>query len=499
MSPITAAIYLRISSDPTGQQLGVMRQREDCSKLCAEKGWKAVEYIDNDTSASTGKRRPAYEAMMADVRDGRIGAVIAWDLDRLHRRPIELEAFMATADEHHLALATVSGDVDLSTAQGRLIARLKGSVAAHEIEHKRARQLRAAKQSAERGLPKWRKAFGYMPYTGTKESDTGERTPNPETAPLVKRVYAHIIAGGSISDGVRMLNGEGAFGLSGKPWTPSTLSLFLRKPRNAGLRDHNDELVIGSDGAPVKGTWTPLVDETTWRTVQAILSAPGRAPGKKTVRKHLLTGVLRCGKPGCDGYLNGTWVMHRTGGTSGRPKAGETKQHSGQVAHSITYQCKTCRGVSVHADFVEPLVYRVIGARLAEPDAVDLLRAKQFDPVEAKKLEDEKQTLYGQIRAANAEYDDGVIDGRRLAARTERVNEKLAVIEAQMNDAERCRVFEGLPLGTPEVVDAVKRLSPDRLRAVISVVVEFTVAPVGKGRRVNGERFDPERVTTTWL
>ncbi|MDT5078133.1 MAG: hypothetical protein QOJ80_2770 [Mycobacterium sp.] len=415
--------------------------------------------------------------MLADIRDGRIDAVVCWHLDRLHRAPIELEHFMALADEHKINLATVTGDVDLSSDDGQFMARIMGAVARKEVDRKRARQLRAAQQSAQRGLPKWRSAFGYLPYTGTKETDTGQREPNPETAPLVKRVYAHIIAGGSISDGVRMLNGEGAFGLSGKPWTPSTLSLFLRKPRNAGLRDHNDELVIGSDGQPVKGTWTPLVDESTWRTVQAILTAPGRAPGKKTVRKHLLTGVLACGKEGCGGYLSG----YQSG--------------NGDRA----YRCKECFGVSIRAGFVEPIVYSVVGARLAESDAVDLLRAKQFDPELARKLDDEKQTLYGQIRAANAEYDDGIIDGRRLAARTERVNEKLAVIEAQLNDAERCRVFEDIPLGRPEAADAVKRLSPDRLRAVINVVVEFTVAPVGKGRRVNGERFDPDRVTTTWL
>ena len=55
---------------------------------------------------------------------------------------------MALADAHHLALATVSGDVDLSTAQGRLVARMKGTVAAHEIEHMKARQRRAG--TAER-------------------------------------------------------------------------------------------------------------------------------------------------------------------------------------------------------------------------------------------------------------------------------------------------------------------------------------------------------------
>src|ERR1700745_1863499 len=112
-----AAVYLRISSDPNGDQLGVTRQREDCERLCAERGWTPVEYLDNDISASNGKHRPAYERMLADIESGAVGAVVAWDLDRLHRRPIELEKFMELADVHRLALATVSGDVDLSTQQ----------------------------------------------------------------------------------------------------------------------------------------------------------------------------------------------------------------------------------------------------------------------------------------------------------------------------------------------------------------------------------------------
>ncbi|AFE16493.1 integrase [Mycobacterium tuberculosis RGTB327] len=70
---------------------------------------------------------------------------------------------MSLADEKRLALATVAGDVDLATPQGRLVARLKGSVAAHETEHKKARQRRAARQKAERGHPNWSKAFGYLP------------------------------------------------------------------------------------------------------------------------------------------------------------------------------------------------------------------------------------------------------------------------------------------------------------------------------------------------
>ena len=66
--------------------IGIDRQRQDCIKLCDGKGWTRVEYTDNDTSASNGKKRPAYERMLTDIETGAIGAVVAWDLDRLHRR-----------------------------------------------------------------------------------------------------------------------------------------------------------------------------------------------------------------------------------------------------------------------------------------------------------------------------------------------------------------------------------------------------------------------------
>ena len=191
--------------------------------------------------------------MLADIRDGAIGAVVAWDLDRLHRRPIELEAFMALADEKHLALATVSGDVDLSTAQGRLVARLKGSVAAHEGEHRKARQLRATRQLAERGVPNWTRAFGYL-------GDT--RQPDPATAPLVKQAYAAVLAGASLGDVCRLFNEAGAMTVNGKPWTPTVVSKFLRKPRNAGLRTYGVRYGrVTRDDIVGQGNWPALVDE----------------------------------------------------------------------------------------------------------------------------------------------------------------------------------------------------------------------------------------------
>ena len=60
----SAAIYARISSDQTGEGLGVARQLEDCRRLAADRGWPVTtEYVDNDITAST---RPA--SMSASIR-----------------------------------------------------------------------------------------------------------------------------------------------------------------------------------------------------------------------------------------------------------------------------------------------------------------------------------------------------------------------------------------------------------------------------------------------
>jgi len=76
-TPQHAAIYARISSDAEGIGAGVARQVKDCRMLANRLGWRiAGEYVDNDLSAWTGKRRPEYERLLADLSDGLIDAVV---------------------------------------------------------------------------------------------------------------------------------------------------------------------------------------------------------------------------------------------------------------------------------------------------------------------------------------------------------------------------------------------------------------------------------------
>lgn len=473
----TAAVYLRISLDKTGEELGVTRQREDCLAECKRRGWTPVEYVDNDLSASrfARKDRPAYQRMLADMRDGKVQAVVTYKADRLHRKPSEGEEFIDIANAKHIELATVTGFFELSTSEGRAMYRQMCGWAAYESDVKSDRQCRAAKQLAERGKPKWRKAFGYLPETRPKEEDDGTRQPDERTAPLVKEAYRMVLAGNSLGDICRMLNGARAYGLNGKPWTATTISLFLRNPRNAGLRAHNGEIVG-------QGTWPGLVDENTWHDAQSVLNQPSRKPGRKSVQKHLLTGMLTCGK--CGHHLSGMW--------------GTQAHKDSPKAHSIVYGCKGCRGVSIRAEHVEPLLSRYVAERLSRPDAIDLLLAEQHDTEQAQATRDELSGLYARLDTIAADYAEGLLDARQLKTASDIVRTKIATLEAAQQDQDRVRVFADLPLGQPEIIDKLSSLSEDRYRAVLDVLLTATVAPVGKGHRVNGERFDPDRLQITW-
>lgn len=277
------AIYVRISLDVSGERLGVQRQLEDCQALAVALGWTVVQvYEDNDLSASKAKVvRPAYERMMADFEAGRIDALIVYDLDRLTRKPAELETFIDAADRLRLQLANVSGDVDLATASGRMIARIKGAVARQEAERIGERIARRAQQLAESGVPHGgrRRAFGYT--KGWKII--------PVEAALVREAYERALAGETVGSVVRDWNVRGEGTVTGSVWRRASLADMLKNPLYAGLRQWK-KAVIG------QGTWEAIIDEGTYRRyLQANTERmAGRDFGTNT-RKHLLSGIAKCG------------------------------------------------------------------------------------------------------------------------------------------------------------------------------------------------------------
>jgi site-specific DNA recombinase len=127
---------------------GITRQKEDILALADKLGVRITRwYEENDTTAFKKKRirlpngrsvwrviRPEFRQMLEDYEDGAIEGVIFYDIDRLARQPRDLEDLIDLAGHYKRPVATVTGEIDLRTSNGRAMARVLVAMASKSSE-----------------------------------------------------------------------------------------------------------------------------------------------------------------------------------------------------------------------------------------------------------------------------------------------------------------------------------------------------------------------------
>lgn len=105
------AIYLRVSTDrqTTASQAGELRD------YCARRGWDAVREF-HDTASGAKFTRAGLDALMREVRKGRVDAVVAHKLDRLGRSLPHLAQLVGEMAAHRTALVIPAQGIDTSAS-----------------------------------------------------------------------------------------------------------------------------------------------------------------------------------------------------------------------------------------------------------------------------------------------------------------------------------------------------------------------------------------------
>jgi DNA invertase Pin-like site-specific DNA recombinase len=458
-SKTRAAIYARISLDRDGDQLGVSRQRKDCRRVCADRGWKvADEYVDNNISA-TNRRvvRPEYQRLLADIRDGKIDAVVVYDLDRLTRRPIELEGFVNTCALAGVTqLVFVGGGVDMGTGDGLLVARIKGAFAAEECRKLSQRMRRKKVEQAENGtlLGGGNRPFGFKADRFTHDQ---------VEADLLREAASRVLRGERLLLIVRDWRERGIRSSTGIQWAVESLRVSLCNPRTAGLQVHRGE-VVG------EAAFEGILDRETWDQVTQALS---RKP--RILTPHFpFNGIVRCGE--CGSFLTG-WI----------------KRQSLRERHF--YRCSRwrgdCGGVAVSGVPLEEYIFGLIKALANDPGVrtvVESMMSKHQDDaleMDARIAKDERrlQTIdesFSEHRIPRAEW---LIQRRRLETRiVERTNDRANLLGWSALD----RLATGWD-STP---------AEEQTRLTQSLIRSIRVSRIGLGASKN--KFNPSRVVIDW-
>lgn len=475
--PLRAAVYTRISNDPEGREKGVERQEQDCRALADTLRYEVVAvFEENDVSASTRSRkpRPEYEQMMVAAKTGQVDVILAYSNSRLTRRPMEVEDIIRLHEHHGVRVRTVvSGDDDLSTADGRMVARIKGNVDAAEAERTSERVRRAKAQAVAEG----RYRGGKRPYGFAKDGVTIV----PEEAAIIREMTTALLAGRSLRALAADLNARGVTSSQGKEWTHANLRDVLTRPRNAGKiskgqHSHGNFEVVGD------AVWDAIVSEDEWRAVFDLLTDPARSTGTNG-RRWLLTGIARCGVPtgevdedGKPKVCGAPMRITSTGGTPSRP--GQTKRfhyRCGDRPHLLTSQEK-----------VDEYILGEVVKLLNNPKIIEKMTPEGVDLSPER---EERARLMARLAVFERDYALGDISGAQLSKSTALIEAQLADVDARL--AKAIRRSTSSPIFQAADPGAAFLAAPlDVKRSVIASVMRIHIVPSTR----RGAAWSPERL-----
>ena len=398
MTATRAALYLRISKDSAKKGLGVARQEADTRAIVAARGWDVAGiYSDNDRSATSKRPRPEYQRMLTDIRAGKIDAVVVYSLERLYRRPEELEAdgLLAMAIAGRLRIERQDGFDDLSTADGVYRFRDFINRSSYETSRLSERVSRKMRELAETGA-----AHG----GGTRPmgfADDKVTVIPAERAVIRECVDAILNDGASLRSLCLRLNARGITTPNGNRWRTTPLRRVLTGPRLAGQRTHT--VKRSGNGNVVAAQWQAIVTPQEHARIVARLSNTAH---RLPAGKHLLSGILYC-------HVCGTKMISWKSGARRAYICPPPNQGHGCVsiaAPSLEAHVIANATAIRHHEPVIPVLYDTSNERAAIADFVALVGKGTFtnDEITARVAE-----LRAEIAAKDAANDATVTDAER--------------------------------------------------------------------------------------
>jgi site-specific DNA recombinase len=155
------------------------------------------------------------------------------------------------------------------------------------------------------------------------------------------------------------------------------------------------------------------------------------------------------------------------------------------------YRCSSDAHVACAQGPLNELVEGLVIERLAQPDAVDLLKA----PIEVDMtaLAKEAAALRARLQGLGDLVESGDMPPAEYRVRRQRLTDQLAKIEAQMTQANGSTPLAGLA-GREDAAEIWGDLDLGRKRAVIDCLMTVVVRPATK----RGKGFDPKRIGIEW-
>lgn len=332
------ALYCRLSQEDglQGDSNSIINQKLMLQKYADDHGFYNCKFYCGDGYSGVSFKRPAFEEMITDMDEGKIGIIITKDLSRLGRDYLQTGTYLEIIfPENDIRYIAINDGVDSANGDNEFVGirNYFNDFYARDTSKK----IRAVKKAqAEHGeMTNASIPYGYM----ITPDNPKQVIPNPETAPIVKRIFEMNASGIGVTKISQILENEkilcpGVYEFQrtgsrkGHPhmhypynWAKTTLRRVLKNPEYLGstvnFRSYSksNKLKKRIANPPEKwlvfeNTHEAIVDRKTWDTVQKHFE--GRKKPDKMGGVDKYAGFLYCAECGARMYLNRAYSLKKT-------------------------------------------------------------------------------------------------------------------------------------------------------------------------------------------
>lgn len=386
---MNAVIYARYSSSNQREE-SIAGQLRDCHAYADRNNLTVInEYTD---SALTGKtdKRPGFQKMIKDAENGQFEIVIVWKLDRFARNRYDSAMYRNKLKKCGVKLVSAMENIS-DSPEGIILEGLMESLAEYYSANLSENVKRGLYDSALERKMLNNNVFGYRP------GPDGKYEIDPETAPIVRRIFNEYASGKPYPDIIADLNADGLRSKWGE-FKNNSIRKLLKNEKYVGVYRYKD--IYDPEGIP------PIIDRDLFDRVQDELkrrSISRKKSKTKTGANYLLTGKLFCGH--CLSPMTGESARSKTG-----------KIYYWYSCSNNKNKVKTCNKRRVPKDWIESEILRILHDEILTDDFIRYVAdaavtyEERFDQnPEIEQFETELKQVDNKIRNVANAIASGVV------------------------------------------------------------------------------------------
>ncbi len=315
-TPLLTALYCRLSLEDgkDNESMSISNQKLLLKDFAEKNGMFNCEFYVDDGFTGRNFNRPAFQRMINDIEAGRISCVITKDLSRLGRNYIESGSYMEVFfPKHNVRYIAITDNYDSLNKQEMDIAPFK-NILNDMYSRDISKKVLAGRMTRSRQG----KFCGGQPPLGLMRDpdDNGHLIIDPETAPIIRRIFDLALDGfGNMKickvlmeeriPITRMQTGTDC-DINYYAWSGSRISTILRNPfykgahvvcktHQKGIRSNTYNIIPREQREVIEDCHEAIIPKAEWDKVQQLIDRkPPIMKGNNCPYYNIFHGIVYC-------------------------------------------------------------------------------------------------------------------------------------------------------------------------------------------------------------